>query len=126
MPPVNVPLYTPYNTRLEGYVVFLQTFSLSASICTDHSDKARRREYVKCSKIPPRPRSPPLRPYGCAGGEEEVVDYGTGSGVLATAAVLLGAKHATAVDVDFEILAHARQNFLVSCCFFASRFRVLP
>lgn len=43
-----------------------------------------------------------------------MVDYGTGSGVLATAAALLGAKHVTAVDLDVEILAHARQNFLVS------------
>lgn len=43
-----------------------------------------------------------------------MVDYGTGSGVLATAAALLGAKHVTAVDLDVEILAHARQNFLAS------------
>ncbi|CAN0496938.1 unnamed protein product, partial [Ectocarpus sp. 12 AP-2014] len=46
-------------------------------------------------------------------GGEEVVDYGTGSGVLAAAAAVLGAKHVTAVDIDVEILAHARQNFLV-------------
>ncbi|CAN0434500.1 unnamed protein product, partial [Ectocarpus sp. 13 AM-2016] len=48
-------------------------------------------------------------------GGEEVVDYGTGSGVLAVAAAVLGAKHVTAVDIDVEILAHARQNFLVGC-----------
>ncbi|CAN0474734.1 unnamed protein product, partial [Laminaria digitata] len=57
------------------------------------------------------------------GGEEEVVDYGTGSGVLAAAAALLGAKHVTAVDVDIDILDHAKQNFLVRmlydvACFF--------
>lgn len=44
----------------------------------------------------------------------EVIDYGTGSGVLATAAALLGAKGVIGVDIDVEILEHARQNFLVS------------
>lgn len=43
-----------------------------------------------------------------------MVDYGTGSGVLAAAAVLLGAEHVVAIDIDFEVLIHARQNFLVS------------
>ncbi|CAM9591968.1 unnamed protein product [Ectocarpus sp. 6 AP-2014] len=47
-------------------------------------------------------------------GGEEVVDYGTGSGVLAAAAAVLGAKHVTAIDIDVEILAHARQNFLLN------------
>ena len=42
-----------------------------------------------------------------------MVDYGTGSGVLAVAAVLLGAEHVAAIDIDFEVLIHARQNFLV-------------
>lgn len=42
-----------------------------------------------------------------------MIDYGTGSGVLATAAAMLGAKHVTAVDVDPEILTHARENFRV-------------
>lgn len=37
-----------------------------------------------------------------------------GSGVLATAAALLGAKRVVGVDLDFEIIAHAKQNFLVS------------
>ncbi|CAN0127372.1 unnamed protein product, partial [Ectocarpus fasciculatus] len=46
-------------------------------------------------------------------GGEEVVDYGTGSGVLAAAAAVLGAEHVTAIDIDVEILVHARQNFLV-------------
>lgn len=41
------------------------------------------------------------------------MDYGTGSGVLATAAAVLGAEHVTAIDIDVEILVHARQNFLV-------------
>lgn len=67
----------------------------------------------------PPPRAPPgilncRLWFGRQGVEEEVIDYGTGSGVLATAAALLGAKHVTGVDVDFEILAHAKQNFLVS------------
>ena len=47
------------------------------------------------------------------GSVREVIDYGTGSGVLATAAALLGAEHVTAVDLDSEVLAHAGQNFLV-------------
>eukprot|EP00752_Nemacystus_decipiens_P009283 g8294.t1 len=47
-------------------------------------------------------------------GGEEVVDYGTGSGVLAAAAVLLGADHVVAIDIDFEVLIHARQNFLLN------------
>lgn len=42
-----------------------------------------------------------------------MVDYGTGSGVLTAAAVLLGAEHVAAIDIDFEVLIHARQNFLV-------------
>lgn len=43
-----------------------------------------------------------------------MVDYGTGSGVLAAAAVLLGAEHVAAIDIDFEVLLHANQNFLAS------------
>ncbi|CAM9207890.1 unnamed protein product [Ascophyllum nodosum] len=48
------------------------------------------------------------------GSVREVIDYGTGSGVLATAAALLGAEHVTAVDLDSEVLAHAGQNFLIN------------
>ncbi|CAN0110523.1 unnamed protein product [Pylaiella littoralis] len=47
-------------------------------------------------------------------GGEEVVDLGTGSGVLAAAAAVLGAKRVVAIDIDVEILIHARQNFLLN------------
>ncbi|CAM9506175.1 unnamed protein product [Discosporangium mesarthrocarpum] len=44
------------------------------------------------------------------GGEEEVVDYGCGSGVLTAGALLLGVKHVTAVDIDLEVLEHTEEN----------------
>lgn len=40
----------------------------------------------------------------------EVIDYGSGSGILAIAAVKLGARSARCVDTDAEALATARQN----------------
>ena len=40
-----------------------------------------------------------------------VVDVGTGSGILATAALLLGAKTAVALDIDLPSLSSARENF---------------
>lgn len=43
-------------------------------------------------------------------GGETVLDYGTGSGVLAIAALRLGASYVTAVDVDAEALVTAAQN----------------
>ena len=39
-----------------------------------------------------------------------VVDYGCGSGVLAIAALLLGADHAFAVDIDEQAIQAAREN----------------
>ena len=40
----------------------------------------------------------------------EVLDVGTGSGILSIAAVLLGARRCVAVDIDSEALSVARQN----------------
>ncbi len=39
-----------------------------------------------------------------------VIDYGCGSGILAVAAVLLGAEHAHAVDIDPQALEATRYN----------------
>lgn len=41
-----------------------------------------------------------------------VIDYGCGSGILAVAAVLLGAKRAVAVDIDPQALTATRDNAL--------------
>jgi ribosomal protein L11 methyltransferase len=43
-------------------------------------------------------------------GGRHVVDYGCGSGILALAAHALGARRVTAVDIDPEALAVAREN----------------
>jgi ribosomal protein L11 methyltransferase len=43
-------------------------------------------------------------------GGEEVLDYGCGSGVLAIAAMKLGAGAATGVDIDPAAVAQAREN----------------
>lgn len=40
----------------------------------------------------------------------QLLDIGTGSGVLAIAAVLLGAEHVTAIDCDSDALQSAREN----------------
>lgn len=43
-----------------------------------------------------------------------VLDYGCGSGILAIAAGLLGAKHVVGVDVDPQALAAARDNSAIN------------
>jgi ribosomal protein L11 methyltransferase len=43
-------------------------------------------------------------------GEESVLDYGCGSGILAIAAAKLGAGRVAAVDLDAQALAVAREN----------------
>lgn len=42
--------------------------------------------------------------------DAEVIDYGCGSGILAIAALLLGAKRATAMDIDPQALLATGQN----------------
>ncbi len=39
-----------------------------------------------------------------------VLDYGAGSGILALSALKLGAKHATAVDIEPQALTATRRN----------------
>jgi len=41
---------------------------------------------------------------------EKVIDIGTGSGILALAALLMGAQSAIGIDIDDEALKHARKN----------------
>ncbi len=41
---------------------------------------------------------------------ETIVDIGTGSGILALAALLIGANKAFAIDIDPEALLHTRTN----------------
>ncbi len=42
--------------------------------------------------------------------DRQVIDYGCGSGILAIAAVMLGARHAIAVDIDPQALQATREN----------------
>jgi len=45
----------------------------------------------------------------------DVIDYGCGSGVLGIAALLLGAKHVVATDIDPQALQATRDNARVNC-----------
>jgi ribosomal protein L11 methyltransferase len=47
-------------------------------------------------------------------GGENVLDYGCGSGILAIAAMKLGAAHATGVDVDFQAVNASRDNAIAN------------
>ena len=47
-------------------------------------------------------------------GGESVLDYGCGSGILAIAAMKLGAAHATGVDVDFQAVSASRDNAIAN------------
>ncbi len=42
--------------------------------------------------------------------DQQVLDYGCGSGILALAAALLGARHVTGVDIDPQAILAATQN----------------
>jgi ribosomal protein L11 methyltransferase len=47
-------------------------------------------------------------------GGESVLDYGCGSGILAIAALKLGAAHATGVDVDLQAVNASRDNAIAN------------
>ena len=47
-------------------------------------------------------------------GGEEVLDLGSGSGILSITALLLGAEHATGVDIDPKAEDIARQNAAIN------------
>ena len=44
----------------------------------------------------------------------QVVDFGCGSGILAIAAIKLGAKHVTAIDIDAQALSACQSNMKVN------------
>ena len=55
-----------------------------------------------------------LRLEECIHGGEEVLDLGSGSGILSITALLLGAAHATGVDVDPKAEDIARENAAIN------------
>jgi ribosomal protein L11 methyltransferase len=46
--------------------------------------------------------------------DQDMMDYGCGSGILGIAAALLGASHVSAVDLDPQALAATRENAAVN------------
>ena len=51
---------------------------------------------------------------GCVRGGERVIDLGSGSGILSITALLLGAAHATGVDIDPKAEDIARENAAIN------------
>lgn len=49
-------------------------------------------------------------------GGEDVLDYGCGSGILAIAALKLGAGHATGIDIDPQAVVASRDNAVRNQC----------
>ncbi len=49
-------------------------------------------------------------------GGEDVLDYGCGSGILAIAALKLGARHVVGIDIDPQAVAASLQNAVLNRC----------
>jgi ribosomal protein L11 methyltransferase len=49
-------------------------------------------------------------------GDEYVLDYGCGSGILAIAALKLGARHVIGVDIDPQAITASRNNAILNQC----------
>ncbi|ODT62883.1 MAG: ribosomal protein L11 methyltransferase [Nitrosomonadales bacterium SCN 54-20] len=50
------------------------------------------------------------------GGGEDVLDYGCGSGILAIAALKMGAHHVVGIDIDPQAVEASRQNARLNQC----------
>lgn len=50
------------------------------------------------------------------GGGEDVLDYGCGSGILAIAALKMGAHHVVGIDIDPQAVEASRQNAKLNRC----------